>query len=511
MCPRLSSAVPRLSRLLLWALAAVCAASAARAITGVGGERLAETIYLVGIALVCASLCLRSLLPDRAQAAWRVVAIATTLWLAGTAVTYVAGYRTTFSLAHVLLLPVSPLVCVGVVLYGRSAVARPVPADRWLDALVSALTVAAVGTAFAVRAAMDAGSDELVTIVAYPLVVVALAAVTVGLLALRGWALDSRCALLAAGATTFAVVDLLYRRAQVHGDVPAFGSLYDAGWLVGGLLLAASAWRKQRALPIVPRRTEIVVPIALGGVALVVLVVAGAMPDPPLLTIVLSGLAVAALLARMALSLSLNHRLLLRSRQEAITDAVTGLGNSRRLIADLEQLGDAGATLVLLDLNGFKAYNDTFGHLAGDELLRRIGHALARAAGSAGRAYRMGGDEFCVLLPDDATATPASLAAAAAQHGDGFSVTAAWGSVTIPDEATSATEALRIADERMYAHKRADDRASPLVEALLALIETRSPELLDDAHAIVRGRSPRTLGGRRLGERPLGERRRTAV
>ena len=56
------------------------------------------------------------------------------------------------------------------------------------------------------------------------------------------------------------------------------------------------------------------------------------------------------------------------------------------------------STLLLFDLNGFKRYNDTFGHPAGDELLAELGGALRGAVGDDGTAYRFGGDEFCVLL-----------------------------------------------------------------------------------------------------------------
>ena len=54
--------------------------------------------------------------------------------------------------------------------------------------------------------------------------------------------------------------------------------------------------------------------------------------------------------------------------------------------------------LLLFDLDGFKLYNDTFGHPAGDSLLERFGTSLREAVGTDGTAYRIGGDEFCVLL-----------------------------------------------------------------------------------------------------------------
>ena len=83
-----------------------------------------------------------------------------------------------------------------------------------------------------------------------------------------------------------------------------------------------------------------------------------------------------------------------------MTDSLTGLPNRRRLMDDLaEAMEDDAGALALFDLDGFKAYNDTFGHLAGDALLTRLGHRLQRDRGRTGdgTAYRLGGDEFCVL------------------------------------------------------------------------------------------------------------------
>ena len=87
---------------------------------------------------------------------------------------------------------------------------------------------------------------------------------------------------------------------------------------------------------------------------------------------------------------------------DAMTDALTTLGNRRAILADMPAL-IRNATLarplllILFDLNGFKAYNDSFGHPAGDALLTRLGVALGKSMAGRGRAYRLGGDEFCVL------------------------------------------------------------------------------------------------------------------
>ena len=111
--------------------------------------------------------------------------------------------------------------------------------------------------------------------------------------------------------------------------------------------------------------------------------------------------------------------------------------------------GDARSgrsSLVLLDLNGFKRYNDTFGHPAGDALLIRLGAALRDAVGSAGTAYRFGGDEFCLLLtcpPERFEAVTRAAVRSLSASGPGFDVSASWGAVEIPADALDPDEALR--------------------------------------------------------------------
>jgi diguanylate cyclase (GGDEF)-like protein len=171
----------------------------------------------------------------------------------------------------------------------------------------------------------------------------------------------------------------------------------------------------------------------------------------------------------------------------AMTDALTGLGNRRALLRDLEaQLRSARVdrplVLMLLDLNGFKAYNDTFGHSAGDVLLSRLGRALAAAIGDRGRAYRLGGDEFCVLAPVAEGRSESIVSAATAaleEHGTGFVVDASYGAILLPAEADDPTEALRLVDLRMYAHKRQGRRSADRQskDVLLHALNERHPEL----------------------------------
>ena len=137
---------------------------------------------------------------------------------------------------------------------------------------------------------------------------------------------------------------------------------------------------------------------------------------------------------------------------------------------------------MLFDLDGFKRYNDTFGHPAGDALLMRLGKRLERAIASHGRAYRMGGDEFCVLLtgaPIDQDDHVAAAAEALTESGQGFSVGVSFGSVRPALEAMTAAEALQIADQRMYGHKasRSAGRTSETRDVLMRILQEREPGL----------------------------------
>jgi diguanylate cyclase (GGDEF)-like protein len=170
-------------------------------------------------------------------------------------------------------------------------------------------------------------------------------------------------------------------------------------------------------------------------------------------------------------------------------DPLCGIGNRRKLIADVELVTDE-SVLVVYDLNGFKDYNDSFGHPAGDALLRRLAHRLAAAVEPyGGEAYRLGGDEFCVLAGAPADAVDRLLddtSAALCELSEGFDVSASFGAAFIPSEAWDASSALALADRRLYAHKHLTrpSRAQPHV-ALLEAMYQRDPGLREHVRSVV--------------------------
>jgi diguanylate cyclase (GGDEF)-like protein len=179
---------------------------------------------------------------------------------------------------------------------------------------------------------------------------------------------------------------------------------------------------------------------------------------------------------------------------QALHDALTGLPNRRKLLLDLEQAllrAHAGEScaLILCDLDGFKTYNDTFGHLEGDLLLERLSDKLARALASHGTAYRLGGDEFCGLLrvdEDELAPLLSACHAALCETGGAFEIRASIGCVRLPEEARDAAAALRLADLRMYAQKNegASSVKQQLRGLMLSVLCEQDPELYHHVHHV---------------------------
>ena len=165
------------------------------------------------------------------------------------------------------------------------------------------------------------------------------------------------------------------------------------------------------------------------------------------------------------------------------------MANRRRLVADLDDaLSDRrSAALALFDLDGFKLYNDTYGHPAGDTLLIRLGRALDAAVDGRGRAYRMGGDEFCVLIDDaDLNGLLEDCAEALTEVGPGFAIKPSTGAVALPREAQTSADALKTADQRMYQQKRGGRKSAghQSADVLLGVVQERDEKLGEHAAGV---------------------------
>ena len=230
--------------------------------------------------------------------------------------------------------------------------------------------------------------------------------------AVRGWRLDRTWGLLAAAIIAFWVADSHYLVA-VANDTYAYPSAFDGGWTACVVLFALAAWQHPSpARP--PARTRARSASRRGPRrsrrwALAVLVVAALLHLNPV-AVALAALSLAAVLLRLVVSLRDNAAMLKASRAEALTDALTGLGNRRALMRDLDERLEARrrpSLLALFDLDGFKPTTTPSATRPATRCSRGSARKLAaRSRGPDGGAYRMGGDEFCVLLDAGATDDP---------------------------------------------------------------------------------------------------------
>ncbi|MEA2396463.1 MAG: hypothetical protein QOK25_19 [Thermoleophilaceae bacterium] len=489
---------PFLLRLALWSCVLMLAGYSLHALGLLGGANLHDFFQKWindAIVLVCAAACVwRAFAGREDRWAWALIGLGMTSWAAGNV------YYSIFlinvdplpipSVADGLWLGIYPPVYIALVLLARRRVHKT-DAGLWLDGVIAALAVSSVCGAVVVQAVLTGvkGSSlpTLLTNLAYPVGDLVLLALVVAVCALNSWRLGARWMLLACGFVAFTVTDGFFLVQNAAGTYKV-GTIVDAGWLAAAMLVAFAAWAPERELT--TRAFEgvrtLVLPVIAGLTALGTMVYV-ALANLNVLALALASLALAVVIVRMALTFSDNHRMLRSSRIDAETDPLTGLSNRRRLLTDLEQAtsGDPDGLemLVLFDLNGFKTYNDTYGHAAGDSLLMRIGEVLARILPEGARAYRMGGDEFCSLVPisepEAAHATAARIVAGLSQRGDGFEVTASFGTAVIGLEATDSSALLGLADRRMYAQKHGGRRSAPRQSAdvLLAVLQERSPEL----------------------------------
>jgi two-component system, cell cycle response regulator len=394
------------------------------------------------------------------------------------------------SLADAGYLSFCPFAFAGILALVRQRMSG-VPKALAADSAAATLAVGALGAALVVQpvvANADGGVLAVATNLAYPIFDLLLLGLIVGATALGNWRLNRTWVLLAASVLAFWIADSVYVVTDATGAYTQ-NDWYNALWYWAPVLAALAGWLPRPVSAPASGRVSargIVMPVAFASVAIAVLVVSS-FDHVGVIAVALATGSLCVVMGRLVLTWRENARLLRASQGEALADALTGLGNRRALLADLERrlsnAVDGGPfALVLFDLDGFKQYNDSFGHPSGDALLRRLGAKLESHLGATGRAYRIGGDEFCALIDASRGACDADVEAAARtlfEQGDGFAIGCSHGAVLLPTEAHDSSTALTIADQRMYADKRVGRVSAALQskDVLVRAVAERNGEL----------------------------------
>jgi len=471
---------------------ALFAAVAVQIQTGFGGAAtstfFSQWIYNAVGAAAAVTCLLRGRRGDD-RLTWVLVGLSILSWTAGNVYYTIVSQNLQVvpspSFADAGFLGIYPFAYAGIGLLVRRRVTS-FSRSIWLDGIIAGLTVGAFAVAVvfdAVAAKATGGLAPIATNLAYPIADALLIAIVVGVLALRSWSIDRSWLLIGAGFGVFAVSDSVYLLRVAEGSYE-YGSWLDLGWLLGFVLLSNAAWTRPSSASVTAfeGRRVFVLPSAF-SVACIGLAIYDRFGGVSIFAAALVWAALLLVVVRMALTLEEHIDLVTTFRSRSLTDPLTTLGNRRAMLERLQRALDSGTPhlLLLFDLNGFKLYNDTFGHLAGDALLRRLGLRLQKSAAGRGDTFRLGGDEFCVVLEgshEDLEWVSAATGAALRESTDAFTISCAIGHAELPLEATDADTALRLADDRMYARKTPRRQGNPR-EVLLQAVRERDHKLGD--------------------------------
>jgi two-component system cell cycle response regulator len=349
--------------------------------------------------------------------------------------------------------------------------------------------VAVAGELFVFHTILAAEQGSLLAVatdIAYPLGDLVMLALVIGVFALTGWRPGRAWGLIGGALVAMGIADVVYAYQAAQGTYLE-GTILDALWPAATLLVASAAWQPPQTVTLkLAGWRVLVLPSAFAIAAIAALVYEALWHKDPV-AVVLAALTLLAATARAALIFRENLHMLERTTRESLTDSLTGLPNRRKLLADLERAvmtaGSEPTSLVLFDLDGFKRYNDSFGHPAGDALLSRVGSRLAAATAPYGSAYRLGGDEFASLVSNhDTRVAIAAALEALTDSGDAFEVTSSHGFAHLGIEVADSKTALQLADQRLYSGKKSRTSA-PITkqtsDVLMQVLLEREPELRD--------------------------------
>ena len=266
-----------------------------------------------------------------------------------------------------------------------------------VDASIVGLGLSTLGAAFALQPVIphfDGDLNQSFLAIIYPVADLVLLCFIIATVVMQGFSV--RGLLLTIGVCLYATTDFIFLWQNLNMDY-VFGSLIDYGWLLAFVVIAESTWHwgtdnsvKNGVSPIL-----ITISVFLSATLLALLAIAPANFPHFILIPAIGTLA----LAFIRMSIALNQaRSIGHERVLARTDELTTLPNRRRLISEIQSFATRKGSLLLLDLDGFKPVNDSYGHEVGDKVLQQVAQRFTRALPSSALLARLGGDEFGILV-----------------------------------------------------------------------------------------------------------------
>jgi diguanylate cyclase (GGDEF)-like protein len=266
-----------------------------------------------------------------------------------------------------------------------------------IDASIVALGLSTLIAALALHPVLphfEGNFEQSFLATIYPAADLVLLCFIVATVVLHGFSM--RGLLLTVGVVLYTATDFLFLWQNINLNY-IFGSLVDYGWLIAFVVIAESCWH-----PSTDNKSNagvspvlITISVFLSATFLALLAIA---PDnfPHFVLIPALGTLV---LAFIRMSIALNQaRNIGHEKILARTDELTMLPNRRRFIAEIQNFAMRESSLLLMDLDGFKPVNDTYGHEMGDKVLQQVAQRFSRALPSGALLARLGGDEFGILV-----------------------------------------------------------------------------------------------------------------
>jgi len=325
-------------------------------------------------------------------------------WLLGSIIASFANYDIASTLlssfGELMYLVFYPFIVIGSVRMIRGHTAYKV--SEVLDSVIISFGITTFGAGFVLPSVlpnMKQNWAEIFYPLAYSIADLLLIATVVSLLLIRR--LSIRSVVLVVGISLFVVNDFFYLSLD-NDALYSLGTWIDDGWLLGVLVISESFWhvesKQNSSEPLISESRTPIFITAAAFFSATLLALNALQPNyfpryialPAVVTLVVA-------FSRLATAIN-QSRHIGTERLLARTDELTGLPNRRRLISELEEFEDKEGSLLLLDLDGFKPINDTYGHEIGDKVLKQVALRFDRALPHNAFLARLGGDEFGVLI-----------------------------------------------------------------------------------------------------------------